>query len=114
MKVYDLNRDQLIELKQQYLSNFDGHEPSYSELANADEIVSDEEIYRYAAGWSFTPDDFFSSAGEEFIENNRVRVIIDVNDASYTDYAVRDVLQAIQNGETRGYHQYGQFEIVER
>lgn len=114
MDVYDLNRDQLAELKARYYQDLVGYELSYEELANIDAYVTDAEIFREYADTEFTPDDFFSSAGEEFIENNRVRVIIDVNDASYTDYAVRDVLEAIQNGETRGYHQYGQFEIVER
>ena len=114
MTVYDLNRDQLAELKARYYQDQVGYDLSYEELANIDAYVTDTEIFNEYAGTEFTPDDFFCSAGEEFIENNRVRVIIDVNDASYTDYALRDVLQAIQDGETRGYHQYGQFEIVER
>lgn len=114
MDVYDLNRDQLAELKALYYADKVGYDLSYEELADIDAYVTDSEIYAEYAGTDFTPDDFFSSAGEEFTEDNRVRVIIDVNDAAYTDFAVRDVLQAIQDGETRGYHQYGQFEIVAR
>lgn len=114
MTVYDLNRDQLAELKARYYQDKVGYDLSYEELANIDAYVTDSEIYTEYAGIEFSPDDFFGSAGEEFTPENRVRVIIDVNDANYTDYAVRDVLQAIQDGETRGYHQYGQFEIVER
>ena len=59
MDVRDLSREQLVELKQHYISelvnegtfaevmNRDYDEPSYSDLANADEIV---------------PDDFFCTA----------------------------------------------------
>lgn len=114
MDVYDLNRDQLAELKARYYQDKVGYDLSYEELANIDAYVTDSEVYREYAGTIFTPDDFFCSAGEDFTENNGARVVVDVYDANRIEEAVSDVLEAIQNGETRGYHQYGQFEIVER
>ena len=66
MTVYDLNRDQLIELKQRYLmdTSADGN-VSYDEMADADELVSDEEIFKASRHLEFVPDDFFCSAGED-------------------------------------------------
>ena len=65
MTVYDLNRDQLIELKQNYYSETYNNNPSYDELADVDNLVSDQEIYDEYAGTDFVPDDFFCSAGQE-------------------------------------------------
>lgn len=69
MNVTELNRDQLIELKQSYLdvlNESDEHEEvvgvSYNELANADEIVPDDVIFNYYADIIFSEDDFFCSA----------------------------------------------------
>ena len=68
MTVYDLNREQLTELKQSYYTQLldeRGESPSYGELADIDDYVSDEEIFDAYAGTDFVPDDFFCSAGEE-------------------------------------------------
>lgn len=68
MTVYELNRDQLEELKQHYLTeNMDeqGYGISYDVLANADDIISDERIFEIYEGVDFVPDDFFCSAGQE-------------------------------------------------
>lgn len=69
MNVTELNRDQLIELKQSYLDvlNESGeHEEvvgvSYDELANADEIVPDDVIFDNYSGVVFCDDDFSCSA----------------------------------------------------
>lgn len=66
MNVTELNRDQLIELKQSYLEvlNESGeHEEivgvSYNELANADEVIPDNVIFEYYQGVIFSEDDFF-------------------------------------------------------
>ncbi len=71
MDVHDLSREQLIELKQNYLTQLgdegtfaevldvDYNEPSYSDLANADEIVPDCVIFKNYEGVCFVPDDFF-------------------------------------------------------
>lgn len=71
MEVRELNKDQMHELKERYLMKLadegsfaevldvDYDEPSYSDLANADEIVPDDVIFReYDDVW-FVPDDFF-------------------------------------------------------
>ena len=64
MTVYELSRDQLIELKQNYLSLWiDGYEPvSYDVLMDADELIPDETIFEAYEGTIFTEDDFFCSA----------------------------------------------------
>lgn len=75
MDVHDLSRDQLVELKQNYLSELadegsfaevmdcDYNEPSYWDLANADDIVPDDVVYRQFEGTHFVNDDFFCTAG---------------------------------------------------
>lgn len=69
MKVEELSREQLVELKQNYLTELsdkrNGEGVSYWELANADELVSDEEIFDYYAGTDFVPEDFFCSGHDE-------------------------------------------------
>lgn len=57
MTVYDLTRDQLIDLKQYML--IDQGSPSWGELADADEIISDDAVYSEFDGCEFTEDDFF-------------------------------------------------------
>lgn len=74
MDVHDLSREQLIELKQRYLTmladegsyaeilDCDHDEPSHWDLANADEIVPDEVIFNNFDGTYFVEDDFFCTA----------------------------------------------------
>ncbi len=57
MGVHELNRDQLVQLKQNYLCEKQ-KSVSWGELAAADEIVTDEEIYNEYAHIMFTEDDF--------------------------------------------------------
>ena len=67
MTVKQLNRDMLIELKERYLAGKreqSGEGISYSELANADKIVSDDTIYKEYDGYTFGVDDFSCSAGQ--------------------------------------------------
>lgn len=67
MNVKELNREQLIELKQHYLC-FDKYgeeyQASWGELANVDEDISDEEIFDYYDYVTFCNDDFFCTAGQ--------------------------------------------------
>ncbi len=66
MNVHELTRDQLIELKQDYIQNQNdenGAGTSYGELANADEIVSDAIIFEAYDHYDFSDDDFSCSAG---------------------------------------------------
>ena len=74
MDVRELNREQIIELKERYLMmladegnyadvlNVDYDEPSYSDLANADDIVPDDVVFRQYEDVCFVPDDFFCTA----------------------------------------------------
>ncbi len=69
LTVYDLNLDQMLELKQTYLMQMfdetEGRSPSWDELARADEIVDDSLIFDAYAGTVFSNDDFVCSAGME-------------------------------------------------
>lgn len=71
MDVRELNRDEITELKQSYLTKLEAEgsyaevmgcdydEPSYWDIANADEIVPDDVIFREYEGVQFVKDDFF-------------------------------------------------------
>ena len=74
MDVLQLSREQLVELKQQYLTQLadegsyaevldvDYDHPSYWDMANADEIVPDCVIFKNYEGVDFVKDDFFCTA----------------------------------------------------
>ena len=69
MTVQELNPEQYKELCQNYITQFwtdldDGTDlPSWGDLACADELVSEDIIYKYYDGIVFTEDDF--SCGKE-------------------------------------------------
>lgn len=58
MDVKELNRDQIIQLKQAMLCEREEN-VSYGELAAADELITDEEVFTRHAGVAFVEDDFF-------------------------------------------------------
>lgn len=63
MSITDLNREQLTELKQAYLTELldrDGLSPSWGELADADELIPDAEIYEAYEGYTFSAGDFMT------------------------------------------------------
>ena len=75
MTIHELNREQLVELKEQYLSRLDDEGTlnevlydnpdddrglSYGELANADSLVPDDVIFHEYEGTMFSEDDFIS------------------------------------------------------
>ena len=65
MSVYELNEDQKNELKENYITEMaklEDRTPSYGELANATK-VPDELIYKLYADITFSPDDFWCTAG---------------------------------------------------
>lgn len=74
MDVHELSRDQIVELKCNYLTkladegsyaevlNCDYNEPSYWDLANADDIVPDDVVFREYEDVCFVNDDFFCTA----------------------------------------------------
>ena len=57
MRLEELNAEQKKELKQDVLNNRLSN-PSYGELANAEELVTDEELEAAYGGTEFTEDDF--------------------------------------------------------
>lgn len=71
MNVRELTREQLTELKGNYLIDLanegrfaeapgvDYDFPSWGDMANADEIVPDEVIFEEYGGTEFTEEDFF-------------------------------------------------------
>jgi hypothetical protein len=66
MTVRELDRGQLIELKQAYITEKNdevGQGTSWGELADADDIISDKEIFDRYDGYTFSNDDFFCSVG---------------------------------------------------
>lgn len=65
MTVYELNRDQIIELKQSYLTGKKGESLSYEELSHADTLVSDNDIFNEYSCTDFTEDDFFCSSNNK-------------------------------------------------
>jgi hypothetical protein len=69
MKVTELTRDQLTELKQHYYCERNDN-VSMGELVAIDDLVSDAEIYEEYSCTDFTCDDFFCTAGmyDEFKE----------------------------------------------
>ena len=64
LTVYELTRDQIKDLKAAYLDQLlqerESRGASYGELADADEIITDDEIFSEYAGTAFSPDDFLS------------------------------------------------------
>ena len=62
MSVKDLNREQLQQLKIHYLDELlckeENRNISYGEMANIDEIVTDEEIYDEYSMYYFVKEDF--------------------------------------------------------
>ena len=57
MSVYELSKNQLIELKQNYLCEVQKN-VSYGELCDADNIISDEEIFQAYGCTDFSSEDF--------------------------------------------------------
>ena len=57
MSVYELSKNQLIELKQNYLCEVQKN-VSYGELCDADNIISDEEIFQTYSCTDFSSEDF--------------------------------------------------------
>ena len=60
MAIDELPASQREQLKIAVLENVLGHEPSYGEMACADDIVSDEYIKEEFAGVHFVEEDFWS------------------------------------------------------
>lgn len=72
MNVRELKKEQLQELKMHYydeiLRDNEDRSISYGEMANIDEIVSDERIFNEYSGYMFSDDDFSPVIEEERME----------------------------------------------
>lgn len=67
MSVWELTREQIIELKERHLARFAeeaGESITMYELMRADELVSDKTIFTDYVGYYFENDDFFCTAGD--------------------------------------------------
>jgi hypothetical protein len=67
MKVTELNKSQIVELKQKIIeerNEANGEGTSYGELADADAIVSAEEVVAAYGDTEFSPEDFSADNGE--------------------------------------------------
>ena len=109
MTVRELNRDQLIELKQQHMiEEYDrrGETPSYGELADADDMYSDEYIYSVYENYTFSPDDFTSSAGQPEDEYN-LELGDCIGDRASIAAELRQIAYLIENGYYSGIANYG-------
>ena len=61
MTIRELTRDQLLQVKQHYLTlkrDEAGEGVSYGELAEADELITDEEIFEAYSDTEFSEGDF--------------------------------------------------------
>lgn len=108
MTVYDLNRDQLQELKQRYYAEKTGEDLSYDEIYRIDDLVSDEEVYDEYSGTDFVPDDFFCSEGQDEDDFVSFRLGIDASGSKY-DIAsdLRQIADDIEGGYYGGLANYG-------
>ncbi len=65
MSVYELNKEQMTELKSRcftdYIYETENRDVFLSELANTDNIISDDDIYENYGDIDFSEDDFFCS-----------------------------------------------------
>lgn len=59
MGLDELSRDQIVQLKQNMLEEVLGEEPSWYDLAMADDIVSDEKLEEEYGATHFVEGDFF-------------------------------------------------------
>ena len=69
MNITELNREQIIEVKQRYMveladdgmyQEVTGNEsPSWYDMATADILIPDDVVFDHYAGTEFTADDFF-------------------------------------------------------
>ena len=103
MTVYDLNRDQLIELKQRYYTENVNENPSYGELLDVDDLVSDKEVYDEYANIDFVPDDFFSPWNEEY-EDKEYSFSADLSGTpEYIAEQLRLIANDIESGNYGGF-----------
>ncbi len=114
MKVNELNKNQLEELKERYYTERNEN-VSYGELANIDNLVSDKEIFEEYKDVYFVEDDFFCSANlnNELTQNiytNEITQSSDLGHSEILDIAKLLIFYCKENLEQdiniNGYIQY--------
>ena len=99
MLVTELNRDQLIELKGNYIDNYlyenEGRGASYGELASADELVSDEKIFEEYESYDFSMDDFGCTAGKDSPDELKEKLDDITGDIRYNISAIKNMSEPI-------------------
>lgn len=108
MTVYELNRDQLTELKRNYYTQLldeRDESPSYGELADIDDYVSDEEMFDEYAGVDFVPGDFACSAAGNSEYSLELGDCLGDRDTIVRE--LRQIADAIENGYYSGIANYG-------
>lgn len=68
MKISELSEEQKLQLKQRILTerNYQrGEDTSYGELADADDLVSDDDLEDWYGDVDFVPEDFWGNAGAD-------------------------------------------------
>ena len=104
MTVYELNREQLQELKINYMTDL-GNDLSYDELVNIDELVSDQEVYEVYNGVDFVPGDFACSAAGNSEYSLELGDCLGDRDTIVRE--LRQIADAIENGYYSGIANYG-------
>ncbi len=84
MRIGDLNRQQLIELKERYYTE-KNKSVSYGEFSNIENLVTDEEIFNEYGDVEFSNDDFFCSMGKEEKDENTVYIVIQTGMNDYCE-----------------------------
>ena len=71
MTVYELNKDELIELKQRYYIQ-NNTVCSYNDLSSVDTLVKDKEIFEEYNNVTFTKDDFWCNSNDESKKEEKI------------------------------------------
>ena len=73
MTVYELNKNELMELKQNYY--FKSHSVcTFGELASIDSLVTDKEVFEEYRNVTFTKEDFFCNSNNEIEKEESCKV----------------------------------------
>ena len=72
MSIYDLNREQLSQVKAAYL-NEKSSSVYWSEICDADTLVSDEQVMNEYKDTEFSEDDFFNWLSNLICESSEVK-----------------------------------------
>lgn len=100
MTLKDLTEDQKIELKQNILTqrmDARGESPSWDELADADDLVSDEDLEDWYGDVEFSPDDFVCSTGNDEMEiKTRIREDLNRYYDTCSTYGISDLVEDLR------------------